>query len=84
MRSGSESLAPCPALPEDLECRDALHAVEEVCAQSAIGGPTPSAAFSAKPEEDSGSHQSEEGEAEENQADRDVNGGNERKNYDRC
>src|SRR5262249_31396852 len=63
-RSCRKGFSPRPALPENLEGRNALHAVEKVRAQSSIGCATPAAALLTEPEKNCGSHQGKDGEKE--------------------
>src|SRR5215472_11512516 len=78
-----EDIAPSTALAENLEGRDALHAVEEIRAQNSIGRAPSTAALLAAPEEDGGSHKGKDGEKEKDKADREIYGNHERKNNDR-
>src|SRR4029077_11584766 len=78
-----ESPAPSAALPENLERRDALHAVEEIRAQNSVGRAASTTAFLTAPKEDGGSHQGKDGEEEEDAGNREVDGSHERKNDDR-
>src|SRR5262245_57817535 len=83
MRSCRKVLPPGTALTENLERRDALHTVEEVRAQSAIGGAALTVTFLITEEEYGRTHQCEDGEEEEDDTDAEVDGGHEKKNQDR-
>src|SRR4029077_1855299 len=78
-----EDSAPSTALTENLECRDALHAVEEISAQSSVGSTAAKATFSTAPKKDGGSHQCKDGEKEKDEADRKIDGSHEKENDDR-
>ena len=82
MRPVRKSVAPITALTENLERRNALHAVEEIRAQSAVGGAASTAALSTRPKKDGRSHQSEDGEAQENKTYGEIDGGHEKENND--
>src|SRR5262249_40517936 len=83
MRSCRKGLPPGTALPENLERRDALHTVEEVRAQSAIGRAALTVAFLIAEEEYGRTHQCKDGKEEEDETDAEVDGGHEKKNQDR-
>src|SRR5262245_14631471 len=83
MRSFREVLPPGTALTENLERRDALHTVEEVGAQSAIGRAALTVTFLITEKEYGWAHQCEDGKEEEDETDAEVDGGHEKKNQDR-
>src|SRR5262245_1793903 len=83
MRSCRKVLPPGMALPENLERRDALHTVEEVRAQSAVGRAALTVTFLITEEEYGRAHQCEDGEEEEDETNAQVDGGHEKKNQDR-
>src|SRR5215475_5666751 len=83
MRFCRKVLPPGTALTENLERRDALHAVEEVRAQSAIGRAPLTITFLITQEEYGWTHQCEDGKEEEDETDAEVDGGHEKKHHDR-
>src|SRR5262249_26073595 len=83
LRSCRKVLPPGTALPENLERRDALHTVEEVRAQSAIGRAPLTVTFLIAQEEYGRTHQCEDGKEEKDETDAEVDGGHEKENHDR-